>query len=185
MNQETTTNLIERSKNDNQTAFRLLVEAHQFMVYRLSFRLLCNEEDARDAVQETFIRCWLSLKSFDYTRNFSTWIYAIASHYCYDKLKASKKNLFVPLEERYDKTVEDNPESQLLNRELGNKIAAFTEGLSPKQKLVFTLKELEDLEIQDITEITEMTPNQIKSNLHHAKSYLQKKLQSNDYEPRR
>ena len=81
--------LISRSRQNDGNAFRQLVEGHQSMVYSLAYRLLCNEEEARDAVQETFIKVWLNLKIFDTNRKFSTWVYAIAANLCYDKLKSN------------------------------------------------------------------------------------------------
>lgn len=62
------------------------------MVYTLAFRLLCNDEDAKDIVQETFIKVWKHLGSFNPEFKFSTWLYKIAANQCYDILKTAKYN---------------------------------------------------------------------------------------------
>lgn len=169
--------LIDRSKQHDENAFRRLVEGHQNLVYALAFRLLCNEEEARDAVQETFIKVWLNLKSFDRNRKFSTWLYAIAANLCYDKLKSSHGfSRKIPLEKLHEVLSNEDVEKRMMDKELGVLIATLTEELTPKQKLVFTLSDLEDLETEEIIQITGMTTGQIKSNLFLARQALRKKL---------
>ena len=63
MNEEEIQVLIDKSKKQDMTAFALLVTEYRQLVFRLAFRLLCNEEEARDMVQETFIKVWLNLTS--------------------------------------------------------------------------------------------------------------------------
>ena len=169
--------LIARSRKNDGNAFRRLVESNQSMVYTLAFRLLCNEEEAKDAVQETFVKVWLNLKGFDTGRKFSTWVYAIATNLCYDKLKSSHHfNRILPLELLNDVLSSDDVEKSMIDHELGAIIHTLTNELTPKQKIVFTLNDLEDLPTDEIVQITGMTASQIKSNLFLARQALRKKL---------
>ena len=169
--------LISRSKQNDGNAFRQLVEGHQSMVYSLAFRLLCNEEEAKDAVQETFIKVWLNLKKFDSNRKFSTWVYAIATNLCYDKLKSGKHfSKCLPLEMLQEVISNEDIEKKILEAELGALIATLTDELTPKQKIVFTLSDLEELSSEEIVQITGMSASQIKSNLFLARQALRKKL---------
>lgn len=171
--------LITRSKQNDENAFRQLVECHQPMIYALTYRLLCNEEEARDAVQETFIKVWLNLKGYDTNRKFSTWVYAIATNLCYDKLKSGKHfSKKIPLERLQEAVSNEDVEKKLIDAELGALLATLTDELTPKQKLVFTLTDLEDLSSEEIAQITGMSANQIKSNLFLARQALRKKLNS-------
>jgi RNA polymerase sigma-70 factor (ECF subfamily) len=173
--------LISRSKLNDGNAFRQLVECHQSMVYSLAFRLLCNEEEAKDAVQETFIKVWLNLKKFDSSRKFSTWVYAIATNLCYDKLKSGKHfSHCLPLEMLQEVISYEDVEKKMIDSELGALIATLTDELTPKQKIVFTLSDLEDLSSGEIVQITGLTAAQIKSNLFLARQALRKKL--NNYQ---
>lgn len=182
MDQHTLNELIARSRQNDGNAFRQLVESHQSLVYSLTFRLLCNEEEARDAVQETFIKVWLNLKKFDTNRKFSTWVYAIAANLCYDKLKSSHHfSHSLPAEILNDVLSDDDVEKKMLEAELGTLIATLTDELTPKQKLVFTLSDLEDLPTEEIVQITGMSANQIKSNLFLARQALRKKLNTHRY----
>lgn len=63
INQEKTLELVDRSQRKDTAAFAQLVTEFQPMVFRLAFRLLCDEDEARDITQETFVKVWLSLKT--------------------------------------------------------------------------------------------------------------------------
>ena len=179
MDQNTLNELITQSKHNDGNAFRQLVESHQSMIYSLAYRLLCNEEDARDAVQETFIKVWLKLSSFDTSRKFSTWVYAIATNLCYDKLKSGKHfSNCLPAETFNEVLSDDDVEKKMIDTELGALIATLTSELTPKQKIIFTLSDLEDLETEEIVQITGMTASQIKSNLFLARQALRTKLKN-------
>ena len=81
--------LVERSRKQDASAFALLVAEYQTFVFRLAFRLLCNEEEARDMVQETFLRVWLSLDKYRPEFRFATWLYRVACNICYDRLRSA------------------------------------------------------------------------------------------------
>ena len=74
--------LVEKSRRQDASAFALLVAEYQTFVFRLAFRLLCDEEEARDMVQETFLRVWLSLDKYRPEFRFSTWLYRVACNIC-------------------------------------------------------------------------------------------------------
>jgi RNA polymerase sigma-70 factor (ECF subfamily) len=57
--------LIKRSLQNDRTAFRQIVKSYQYMIFALTFRMLGNEEDAKDIVQETFIRVWTRLSDYN------------------------------------------------------------------------------------------------------------------------
>jgi len=183
MEQQHVNKLISRSKQDDLEAFRKLVEGHQSFVYSLSFRLLCNEDDARDAVQETFIRVWKNLERFNTDMRFSTWLYKIASNICYDRMKALKRrNNLVSFDIENTSLLNcaslENIETTIINAELAEMIKFFTNDLAPKQKLVFTLHDLEGLQVDEIVVITGLSPGKIKSNLYCARQCLRGKLEN-------
>jgi len=178
MNQSTLSDLITSSKRNDQKAFRKIVECYQSMIYSLAFRMLCNEEEAKDTVQETFIKVWMNLPSYNSEKKFSTWMYAIATNLCLDKLKSSKHYFQGnSIDESILNVISsDNIEQSVINSELGNIIRRLTSELTPKQKIVFTLRYLEEIEIDEIVQITGMTPNKIKSNLFLARQTIRRKL---------
>lgn len=179
MHQSTIKELIVLSRQNDTQAFRKLVEAHQYMVYTLAFRLLCNDEDAKDVVQETFIKVWKHLDSFNTELKFSTWIYSITAHQCYDILKKTKQNSILRIDDQ-DRIrafiSNEDMEKTLINAELSQIIIFLTRDLTPKQKLVFTLCDLEGLEVEEIKSITTLSAGKIKSNLYLARQYIRKRI---------
>ena len=80
----------ELARKGNQQAFRVLVERHSQSVFRLAFRMTGNEQDAEDVVQETFLRVYRQLQSFDGRAAFSTWLYRISANCSLDLLRSRK-----------------------------------------------------------------------------------------------
>ena len=75
-----------------------------------------------------------------------------------------------------NQTSSENIETTLINKELAGFIRILTDHLTPKQKIVFTLSELEELSVDEISTITRLTPQKIKSNLYCARQTIKDKL---------
>jgi RNA polymerase sigma-70 factor (ECF subfamily) len=181
MHQSSVQELIILCRQNDAQAFRKLVDVHQSMVYTLAFRLLCNDEDAKDIVQETFIKVWKHLDNFKIELKFSTWLYTIAANQCYDKLKKAKQNYILRLDDQdhiREFISNENIEKKVINDELSYIISSLTHDLTPKQKLVFTLHDLEGLETEEIMSITGLSAGKIKSNLYLARQYIRKKIEN-------
>lgn len=181
MHQFTVNELIDLSIKKDAQAFRKLVESHQVMVYSLAFRLLCDDEDAKDVVQETFIKVWNHLHRYNAEMKFTTWLYSIATNLCYDRLKTRKRKTAFSLSDQNilnELISNENIEKTLINAELSTIIQQLTDELTPKQKLAFTLRDLEGLEIDEIVKITGLSAEKIKSNLYLARQYIRKKIEN-------
>jgi RNA polymerase sigma-70 factor (ECF subfamily) len=166
---------IELCRQGDKKAFAHIVSEYQQLVYTLAFRLLCNNADAEDITQETFIKVWQNISRYKQQYKFSTWIYKIACNTCYDKMRSERNVEKVNLTD-YDASSELNQEELLHNKELKKWILQLSDGLSPKQKLVFTLSDIEDLEVKEIQAITGLTASKIKSNLYLARQYIKSKI---------
>ena len=83
--------IIERSRRGEREAFRVLVEHHQSYAFALAFRLVCDEDAAKDIVQESFIRVWKHLSEYRPTVKFTTWLYRIVVNLSYDRLKTDRR----------------------------------------------------------------------------------------------
>lgn len=178
MDKLTQNNIIKASRQKDETAFRTLVEHYQGMVYSFAFRLLCDDKEAEDITQDTFVRVWLHLSDYDETKKFTTWLYAITTNLCLDRIKYRKRFF----KKEFSKTELDqlcNPddiERELINSEQAVLISLLTKELSTKQRIVFTLRYLEELSVDEIVRITNMTPAKIKSNLFLARKAIREKM---------
>ena len=175
--------IITRSQAGDKDAFRSLVETCQVMVFSVALKMLADEEEAKDVVQETFLRVWLNISKFDARRSFTTWLYAIASRLCLDHLKSRTHVIAMPEDEsvlrRYASA---DGQRELENREWVAIVRLLAEGLSPKQRLVFTLSQLEGLSSQEVEEATGMTAKQVKNNLYVARQNIRERLKKIGYE---
>ena len=181
---QTERDIITRCQQGDKDAFRWVVQTHQRMLFSLALKMLCDEEEAKDLVQETFIRVWQRIRDYDSERAFSTWIYTIASRLCLDRLKRSNRIVAMPDDEmvfrRY--ACESDSQRALENQEWVALVRTMAEGLSNKQRLVFTLCQLEGLTSEEAEQITGLDARQVKSNLYVARQTIRKRLIALGYE---
>ena len=166
-------------------AFEKLVKLYQSYAYILAFRILWNEEDARDIVQETFIRVWKNITRYDSKVRFTTWLYKIVTNLCFDKLKSDKRRKkYMAMSASYDHISKvpdvNNPDKKLNDNDLVEQIRIIAKNLTTKQRMVFTLRDLQDLEINEIAEILHMSSGAVKSNLHLARKTIRNELEKLD-----
>lgn len=166
-------------RNGDHTAFKKLVEMYQQPAYRLAFRILGNEEEAKDAVQESFIKIWQKIGSYDSSREFIPWMYRILANTSADRMRTIRRHEWVPidlvsqklvaLQQRDQGTPADNHDLAILIKGLAGK-------LPETQKMVFILRDVEGMSSEEVEAITELTGNAVKSNLYHARKSVRERL---------
>lgn len=165
--------LIRSCINKDEIAFKSLIERYSDFAFSVAFRIMNDEEESNDIVQESFITVWNKIGNFDPEKKFSNWLYRIVVNKCYDALRKRKRmQLVYPDANSWNIAglfSESNPERKLDNEEIGKMIRQLTFKLSTKQKIVFVMSELEGLSHEDIADITGMAKTIIKSNLNHAR----------------
>jgi RNA polymerase sigma-70 factor, ECF subfamily len=173
--------LIEDAKDGNVYAFGKIVKCHQSYAYAIAFRFLCDEDDAEDVVQESFIRIWNHLHDFDPRKTFTTWMYKIVVNLCYDKAKSNKRRMSIFTRSSDNSSIVDcidniDIEQKVTNKETVALIKLIADGLSEQQRIIFLLRDLQDLTIQEVVDITGMSESAIKTNLFFARRNIRKKL---------
>lgn len=83
----------------DKTAFREILEMHYQFAFRVAFKILLDEEETKDVLQDVFIKVWQKLDQYDLNQKFSTWLYKIVVNQCYDVLRKKKRSHAVPLME--------------------------------------------------------------------------------------
>jgi RNA polymerase sigma-70 factor (ECF subfamily) len=171
--------IIQQVKSGNQAAFKKLVEAYQSYAYKLAYRILCDEEEAKDVVQDSFVKIWKNIRAFDTKHKFTTWMYKIVTHTAIDRYRAIKKSSKVRLEEinlSFDTISGHNLLIDFENRQLGETIKYLAENLPEKQRLVFVLRDLQGIDSIEVQDILGMTATMVKSNLYNARTVVKQKL---------
>ena len=172
--------IIEKCKDGDLQSFRELIESVSPFAFSVAFRVLGDEELAKDIVQDTMVTLWQKLKKINSTGSFKTWLYRIVINKCYDQLRKNKREPeFRPDEKTWElisNHVSERPSLELENEEIARVINLMTGKLSPKQKAVFVLSEIEEMPADEISEITGMSKTLVKSNLYHARKQIGKML---------
>jgi RNA polymerase sigma-70 factor (ECF subfamily) len=169
------TALVQRALAGDDAAFAGLVEAYQSQVYNLAYRMLRHRQEAEDAAQETFLRAFRQLSTYRQDQRFSSWLLAIASHYCVDQLRR-RRFLWISLEDvpiiRSLVSREPQPESAALSAESRDEVTRLLNCLPPRYRLVTVLRYNYDLPTAEIAAIVGATDGAVKTQLCRARDML-------------
>lgn len=171
--------IIQKIKKGDQLAFRQLVDLQQFYAFKLAFRIVCNEEDARDVVQESFIKIWRNIKNYQSSVKFTTWMYKIVTNTAIDQYRKNSKNKTISIEEAgnsFSEADDISGNKNHDNRELARLIQQIAERLPEKQRMVFVLRDIQGFGSVEVQEILELSETVVKSNLYHARKAVKEKL---------
>jgi RNA polymerase sigma-70 factor (ECF subfamily) len=144
--------------------------------------------DAEDLTQETFVRAYMNIKSFQSRASLNTWLYRIATNVCIDHSRKSRKlrdiTAHVPIDDEGDLDIVGelpderfDPQAVLLNRELGARLEQSVRSLPEKLRSVILLHDIEGLPYDEIAHILDCPLGTVKSRLFNARSALRDKLQ--------
>ena len=180
--------VIQRVLEGDNDAFGLLVEKYQTKVYNLALRMCGNEDDAFDLSQESFLRAWRSLGSFQFEASFSTWLFRLSSNICLDFLRAKKRRATVSLTMVSDEDEETQldlpdagptPEEVALAADDRRLLAEALNSLPADFRQIITLRAIDDLSYTQIAEILGIQEGTVKSRLSRARTALRNKLLQN------
>ncbi len=175
--------LIRRSKKGDRDAFEVLALNYMNKTYNIALGLVGNEEDAKDVVQETFIKVFRGIHKFKEKSKFSTWLYSITINTGKDLLRNKKHTL--PIERIYSGEKEQADQSlqvqeqieQMEEREI---IFNALKQLKDDFKNVIILKDLNGFSYQEIGEVLNINIGTVKSRISRGRQQLRTILQEMD-----
>ncbi|AZU59990.1 RNA polymerase sigma factor SigW [Neobacillus mesonae] len=169
----------------DQDAFGEIVEIYKNSVYQLCFRMLGNRQEAEDIAQETFLRAYVNIKSFNQDLKFSTWLFRIATNLCIDRLRKKKPDYYLDAEvagteglTMYSQIPSDTPlpEKELESMELQETVQKEILKLPEKYRSAIVLKYIEDLSLNEISEILDLPLGTVKTRIHRGREALRQQL---------
>ena len=183
--------VVARAQEGDHDAFRILVERYQGRAYALALRILRNEDQARDAVQDAFLKVYGSIRRFEGRSSFYTWLYRLVFNHCLDLKRKDKSSGHVEWEDERmgdDLVVEQagsgtvgagglpGPGVELERAELRKMMAEAIDQLPDEARETLILREVEGMPYAEIAEKLGIPKGTVMSRLHYARKRLQQQL---------
>jgi RNA polymerase sigma-70 factor (ECF subfamily) len=175
--------LVAAAKDGDRSAFDELVRRTYVDTYTLAMRLTADEEDARDVVQEAYLRAWKGLAKFRGDAQFSTWMYRITANTAYTTVKRRRRHRTEPLPEHddvVDLRLDAQPEEAAETQVLLARLAHALDELPPKLRVLVVLKDVYGLSHEDIASELGITVAAAKVRLHRGRKKLRDLLYEGD-----
>jgi RNA polymerase sigma-70 factor, ECF subfamily len=176
--------LTRRCQTGDSDAFNDLVTTYRNRVFTVIYGMVRNEQEAWDLAQESFLRAWRSIHRFKGQSSFYTWLYRIVTNVTIDTLRRKGMHGEVEFDDhialgnvdpasRTTPSAAPLPYSKLDQKEIRQRIDEAIDELSPGQRAVIVLRELEDLSYHEIAEILDCSIGTVMSRLFYARKKLQ------------
>lgn len=174
---------IDATLNGDRDAFNRIVEAYAPRIYTHLYRMLRNREEAEDITQETFIRAYRYLKSYDTARPFRGWIYTVATRLAFNAIRGRKRREATQEKSEHDPTVAAPvavapiaPAASAARGELRESLAEAVQQLPEAARILIHLHYQEGMAIREAAEIAGMSEGAARVALHRARKTLREML---------
>ncbi len=179
---------LQRLRQGDGDAFEELLRRHTGQLLAVARRLLSNEEDARDAVQDAFLSAVRSLERFDGQASLGTWLHRIVVNAALSKLRSRRRHPEKPIEELLPKFLGDghqarpprdwpDPSAALLQQETRDAVRRHIEELPEDYRTVLLLRDIEELDTDETARLLDLSPAAVKTRLHRARQALRSLLE--------
>ena len=171
--------LVAAARGGDRAAFEELVRATSAETYTLAFRLVGNEEDARDVVQETYLRAYKGIGKFRGDAQFSTWLYRITANCSATQLGRRKRHRHEDLADDAplaDTSPDRDPLARAEAESLRERLTEALEDLPPRLRSVIVLRDVYDLPHEAIAAELGISESAAKVRLHRARRRLREQL---------
>jgi RNA polymerase sigma-70 factor (ECF subfamily) len=177
--------LVARARNKDFAAFEELVDRYEDKIFRLAFRFVRNETEAKEIVQDTFLLVWRKLDTFKGDAQFGSWLYRVATNAALMRLRAQRRHPEVSTEELPIDYLDNygqlpaagenwakRPDDELQSDELRRRIQKAVDELPEIYRTVFLIRDVEGLSTEETAEVLEISIPTVKTRLHRARLAL-------------
>ena len=173
--------LVQRARDRDEAAIRLIMQSNNRRLYRLARGILRNDGEAEDVVQETYVRAFTHLESFRGDSSLATWLARIAMNEALGRLRRRKQNVewtTLPpgvLEAQiiqFPLSATSDPEKSMAQREIQQVVEHAIDDLPEAFRIVFITRVIEGMNVEETAEILELKPETVKTRLHRARTML-------------
>ncbi len=187
MNSEEKTDyeLIDEAIDGNEASYGIIMERYKNSLHGIIYRMVRNQEETQDLVQEAFIKAYKALRTFNKQYSFSTWLFKIASNNCIDHLRKKRLSTIsidAPIETMDGSITQDipdstyNPEKDIIRNEVINTIHHTIDQLPKKYREVINLRHKQDKSYEEIATELDLPIGTVKARIFRAREILKKSL---------
>ena len=170
--------LEERLRRGEPRAFEDLVIAYQHRVFGVALRMLRNRGEAEEIAQEVFLRVHRTVEDFRGEAKLSTWLYAITSRLCLNRLASGERRMAREGEESLERLRGDaDPAAHVERVELEAALQRAITELPEERRIVVVLRDFEGLSYEEIAAALDLPLGTVRSRLHRARTDLKEKLE--------
>jgi RNA polymerase sigma-70 factor (ECF subfamily) len=170
---------LDRLRAGDAPAFEDLVMTYQHRVFGVALRMLGNRAEAEEVAQEAFVRAHRALGEFRGDAKLSTWLYAITSRLCLNRLASGERRMARQGEDALLRLSDagPRPDAALERRELETALGRAIAELPEDRRIVVVLRDIEGLSYEEIAQVLELELGTVRSRLHRARAELKEKLE--------
>jgi RNA polymerase sigma-70 factor, ECF subfamily len=176
--------LLERLRDDDEDAYRILVGRHIDRAFALALRILKNRADAEDVTQDAFVKAWIHRKNWQTGRaRFSTWLYRVIVNRCIDIQRSPRNEWIDEVPEPAD-AAEDSV-TTIHRRQVHGRLEDAMGRLPTQQRVAVVLSYFEDLSNTEIASVMNTSLSAVESLLKRGRQRLRELLKTSETEVRR
>jgi RNA polymerase sigma-70 factor (ECF subfamily) len=181
--------LVARARAKDFAAFEQLLDRYEDKIFRLAYRFVRNETEAKEILQDTFLSIWRKLDTFKGDAQFSSWLYRVAANAALMRLRAQKRHPEVSTEELPIDFLDNyghlpaggenwakRPDEELQSEELRRHIQAAVDELPEIYRTVFLIRDVEGLSTEETAEVLQISIPTVKTRLHRARLALRETI---------
>ncbi|OLC32464.1 MAG: hypothetical protein AUH81_16100 [Candidatus Rokubacteria bacterium 13_1_40CM_4_69_5] len=181
MQEGTAAEVLERLRAGDARAFEDLVVAYQHRVFSIAYRMLGSRAEAEEAAQEVFLRVHRGIAEFRGESKLSTWLYAITSRLCLNRLASGERRMARAREAEETLTglpsADGDAAARMERSETEAALHRAIAELPDERRIVVVLRDLEGLSYEEIADTLGLTLGTVRSRLHRARLELRERLE--------
>ncbi|MFN0203824.1 MAG: RNA polymerase sigma factor [Bacteroidia bacterium] len=183
--------LVERAQKGNEAAFEVLMKKYRKSVYYMLLKMVRNPDDAEDLTQEAFAKAFSSIKKFDSTYAFSTWLFRIATNNCIDFIR-KKRLQTISIDSPVDGSTDGDgpyielksetldPADEMLRTQRKKYLEMAIERIPEKYQELVQYRYYQEYTYEEIAETTGLPLGTVKAQLFRARELLTEELKNMD-----